>query len=112
MASSMKYKVGDTVRIIAGKDKSKEGKIIGLDRSKRRVLVEGINMITKHAKPSASNQQGGIVHQEAMIDVSNVMYIHKGKPTRLGIKVEKEEKNGRMKNVRVRVAKTTGEDIE
>ncbi|NDL68123.1 50S ribosomal protein L24 [Clostridiales bacterium F-3ap] len=108
----MKLKVGDNVRVIAGKDKNKEGKIHSIDRKKGRVVVEGVNMITKHTKPSPSNQQGGIVHQEAAIDASNVMYLHKGKPTRLGIKVTTEERNGVQKTVRQRVAKSTGELID
>jgi len=107
-----KLKKGDMVIISTGKDKGKEGKIVDVDRKNNRVLVQGANMVTKHAKPSAKNQQGGIVHQEAFIDASNVMYVHKGKPTKLGIKVEQEERNGKTKNVRKRVAKTTGEVID
>ena len=110
--AKLKLKTGDTVVVIAGKDKGKEGKIIDVDRKGNRVLVEGINMATKHSKPSAANQQGGIIHQEAPIDASNVMYVHKGETTRIGIKVEQEERNGRMKNVRYRVAKSTGEVID
>ena len=107
-----KLKKGDTVILTTGKDKGKEGKIVQVDRKNNRVLVQGANMVTKHAKPSASNQQGGIVHQEAFIDASNVMYVHKGKPTKLGIKVEQVERNGKAKSVRKRVAKTTGEVID
>ncbi len=100
----MKIKTGDTVKVIAGKDKDKEGKILSVDRKTGRVIVEGINMVTKHAKPSAANQQGGIVNREAPIDASNVMYVHKGKATRLGYRVEDGKK--------VRVAKSTGEAID
>ena len=100
----MKIKTGDTVKVIAGKDKDKEGKILSVDRKTGRVIVEGINMVTKHAKPSAANQQGGIVNREAAIDASNVMYVHKGKATRLGYRVEDGKK--------VRVAKSTGEAID
>ena len=107
-----KLKTGDTVVITTGKDKGKEGKIVQVDRKNNRVLVQGANMVTKHAKPRAANQQGGIVHQEAVIDASNVMYVHKGKPTKLGIKVEQVERNGKAKSVRKRVAKTTGEVID
>lgn len=110
--SKLRLKSGDTVKVIAGKDKGKEGKILQVDRKNNRVIVEGINMITKHAKPSAANQQGGIIHQEAAVDASNVMYVHKGQPTRLGVKVATEERNGRTKNVRYRVAKSTGEVID
>ena len=70
--STMKIKKGDTVKVIAGKDKDKEGKVISVDRKNGRVLVEGVNMLTKHTKPSAANQEGGIIHQEGPIDASNV----------------------------------------
>ena len=80
--SKLKIKKGDTVRVIAGKDKGKEGKILVVDRKTDRVIVEGVNMATKHVKPRGGVQQGGIVHQEAPIHVSNVMYLHEGKPTR------------------------------
>ena len=101
----MKLKTGDKVVVIAGKDKGKEGKILHVDRKNNRVIVEGVNMITKHEKPSMSNQQGGIVNKEAPIDASNVMLVVKGVPTRVGIKVEMVEKNGKTKAVRTRVAK-------
>ena len=64
--STMKIKKGDTVKVIAGKDKDKEGKVIAVDTKNHRVLVEGVNMVTKHTKPSAANQQGGIVETEAI----------------------------------------------
>ena len=72
MATS-KIKKGDTVRVIAGKDKGREGKVSSVKNGK--VVVEGINQVTKHAKPSQANPQGGIVQQDAAIDVSNVMYV-------------------------------------
>ncbi len=103
MATS-KIKKGDMVRVITGRDKDKEGKVISVDRKKNRLLVEGINMITKHVKPSMANQQGGIVHQEGPIDASNVMYLHKGKPTRVGFKMDGDKK--------VRFAKSTGDIID
>ena len=102
--STMKIKKGDTVKVIAGKDKNKEGKVISVDRKNGRVLVEGVNMLTKHTKPSAANQEGGIIHQEGPIDASNVMYVHKGKATRVGFKVDGDKK--------VRYAKSTGEVID
>ena len=99
-----KIKKGDLVQVIAGKDKGKEGKIIAVNKKNNTVLVEGANMITKHTKPSASNQQGGIVHQEGPIDISNVMYVHKGQPVRLGYAMDGDKK--------VRVAKTkNGQEI-
>ena len=102
--STMKIKKGDTVKVIAGKDKDKEGKVVAVDKKNGRVLVEGINKITKHEKPSAANQNGGIVQKEAPIDISNVMYVHKGKPTRIGFKME----NGK----KVRFAKSTGDIVD
>ena len=75
--ATMKIKKGDMVKVIAGKDKDKEGKVISVNKKDNKVLVEGINMVTKHAKPSMANQQGGILHQEAPIDLSNVMLLHK-----------------------------------
>ena len=102
--ASMKIKKGDTVKVIAGKDKDKEGKVIAVNRKNNTLLVEGINMVTKHAKPSMANQQGGIIHQESAIDASNVMYLHKGKATRVGFKIEGDKK--------VRFAKATGEVID
>ncbi len=102
--ATMKIKKGDTVKVIAGKDKDKEGKVLAVNKKTGRVLVEGINMVTKHAKPSMKNQQGGIVHQEAPIDISNVMYLHKGKVTRIGFKMDGDKK--------VRFAKSTGEVID
>ncbi|MCT4544414.1 MAG: 50S ribosomal protein L24 [Vallitalea sp.] len=107
-----RLKTGDTVKVISGKDKGKEGKILSVDRKSGKVIVEGVNMVTKHTKPSAANQQGGIIHQEAPVYVSKVMYVHKGKPTRLGVKLVKEDRNGRTKNIRYRVAKSTGEVID
>ena len=102
--SAYKIKKGDTVKVIAGKDKDKEGKVIAVDTKNHRVLVEGVNMVTKHTKPSAANQQGGIVETEAYIAVSNVMYLHKGQPTRIGFKMDGDKK--------VRFAKKTGDVIE
>ncbi len=98
----MKIKKGDTVRVIAGKDKDKEGKVLSVKDGK--VLVEGVGMVTKHTKPSAANAQGGIVNKEAYIDISNVMYVQNGKATRIGFKMDGDKK--------VRVAKATGEVID
>ena len=101
---SMKIKRGDTVKVIAGKDCNAEGKVIPVDVKKRRVLVEGVNMVTKHAKPSQANPNGGIIQKEAPIDISNVMLVFKGKHTRVGFKMEGDKK--------VRFAKATGEVID
>ena len=102
--STLKIKKGDTVKVIAGKDKDKEGKVLSVDSKNAKVLVEGVNMVTKHAKPSAANQNGGIIQKEAPIDISNVMYVSKGKASRVGFKIEDGKK--------VRVAKATGEVID
>lgn len=112
--AALKIKKGDTVRVIAGKeaaivvggkDKSAaEGKVLEVDAKKGRVLVEGIRKVTKHEKPSLRNQNGGRVEAEAPINISNVMLIHKGKPTRVGFKIE----NGK----KFRYAKATGEIID
>ena len=100
----LKIKKGDTVKVIAGKDKDKEGKVIAVNQKDGKVLVEGVNMLTKHTKPSVANQNGGIIHQEGPIDISNVMYVHNGKATRVGFKMDGDKK--------VRVAKSTGEVID
>lgn len=102
--SALKIKTGDTVKVIAGKDKDKEGKVLKVDAKNHKVLVEGVNMIVKHSKPSAANAQGGIVNKEAFIDVSNVMLLHNGKATRVGFKIDGDKK--------VRVAKVTGAVID
>ena len=102
--ATLKIKKGDTVKVIAGKDKDKEGKVISVDPKKNRVTVEGVNVVKKHEKPSVANQNGGIVEKEAPIDVSNVMYVHKGKATRVGFKMDGDKK--------VRFAKSTGDVID
>ena len=102
--SSMKIKKDDMVKVIAGKDKGKEGKVLAVNVKDNTLLVEGINMVTKHAKPSMANQQGGILHQEAPIDASNVMLLVNGKATRVGFKMDGDKK--------VRFAKASGEIIK
>lgn len=102
----MHVKKGDKVMVISGKDKGKSGIILEAYPKQSRVLVEGINIVKKHAKPSQINPQGGILNQEAPIHVSNVMPIDpkSGKPTRVGYTVE----NGK----KVRVAKQSGEVLD
>lgn len=102
--SAMKIKKGDLVKVIAGKDKDKEGKVINVDQKNGKVLVEGVNMMTKHTKPNAANQQGGIITKEAPIDASNVMLVVDGKATRVGFKMDGDKK--------VRFAKATGKVID
>lgn len=100
----LKIKKGDTVKVIAGKDRDKQGKVIAVNQKNHTVLVEGVNMVKKHTKPSMANQEGGIISQEAAIDVSNVMLVHDGKATRVGFKMDGDKK--------VRYAKATGDIID
>ena len=99
-----KIKVGDNVRVMTGKSKGPEGRVIAIDRKKGRVTVEGANIVTKHTKPSMTNQNGGIVQQEAAMDISNVMLVVDGQVTRVGFSGEGKSK--------VRVAKKTGKVVE
>lgn len=103
----MHVKKDDTVIVITGKDKGKKGRIIASYPAKNRVLVEGVNMVKKHAKPSQANPQGGILNQEAAIHVSNVMPVDPktGEPTRVGYKTLD---NGK----KVRIAKKSGEALD
>jgi large subunit ribosomal protein L24 len=102
----MHVKTGDKVMVITGKDKGKTGVILAAFPKKNRVLVEGVNIVKKHSKPSQMNPQGGIINQEAPIHVSNVMPIDPktGEPTRVGVKVENGNK--------VRYAKKSGEVLD
>ena len=98
-------KKGDTVYVNTGNDKGKTGKVLEVLRDKDRVIVEGVNMVSKHTKPNPKNPQGGIVKQEAGIHISNVNLVdNAGKPTRIAHK----EVDGK----KVRIAKTTGEEIK
>ena len=99
-----KLKRGDIVQVVAGKEVGRTGKILLVDRTKGRVVVEGLNMQTKHQKPNRANQTGGITRREAPLHISNVMYLHKDKPTRLGYKIEG--------GVKKRFAKSTGDIID
>ena len=108
MATS-KIKKGDMVQIITGKDKGKSGKVIAVNHKKGTVYVEGLNMITKHTKPSVSNQAGGIINVEGPIDASNVMYLDGGKVSRIGYVVEVGADGKKTKK---RVAKATGKVID
>lgn len=102
----MHVKKGDKVKVITGKDKGKTGTVLAAFPKKDRVLVEGVNVVKKHSKPSQLNPQGGILTQEAAIHVSNVMVIDPktNEPTRVGYKVEDGKK--------VRVAKKSGEILD
>ena len=89
----LKIKTGDTVRVIAGDNKGSEGKIIKVLLEKNKVIVEGVNMVKKHMKPSAQSPQGGIVEKEASIQISNLSLLtSKGETTRIGYRMEEGKK--------------------
>ena len=94
--ATLKIKKGDTVRVIAGKDKDKEGKVLAVDAKKGRVIVEGVNMVKKHLKAGRESQEGGIITREGSIDISNVMYVHKGQTTRIGFHIDENGKFDRQ----------------
>ena len=98
---------GDTVKVLAGDDKGKQGKVLEVNREKRRALVEGVNMMTKHTKPSAGKPEGGITKVESFIHISNLMLIDpaSGNPTRVGRKLNDKGKLQRF-------SKKTGEIIK
>ncbi|KXZ38992.1 large subunit ribosomal protein L24 [Alkalithermobacter thermoalcaliphilus JW-YL-7 = DSM 7308] len=102
----MHVKKGDTVVVITGKDKGKKGKVLKAMPKEQRVIVEGVNMITKHQKPNAKSPQGGIINKEAPIHVSNVMLFDPkaGKGVRVGYKLLAD-------GTKVRISKKTGEEI-
>lgn len=109
--SKLKIQKGDTVRVITGKDKGKEGKVLSVDARDSRVIVEGVNMVTKATKANGADQ-GGLVHREAPIHISNVMLVAGGKPTRVGFKVETTTENDKKVVKKSRVAKATGDTID
>ena len=87
-----KIKSGDTVKVIAGDHKGSEGKVVKILKDKDRVVVEGVNMVSKHTKPSAANPQGGIIKKEAPLHISNVALVENGEAVRVGYKVEGDAK--------------------
>ena len=106
MEKRLKIKSGDTVKIISGGSRGKEGTVISVDRSKDRVVVEGVNIVTKHVKPNASNPQGGVVKVEAGIHISNVMVVDaSGNTTRVG---RRRNDNGKL----TRYSKKSNEDLK
>ena len=101
--SKLHIKKGDTVKVLSGADNGKTGKIISVDRENGRAFVEGINLVSKHTKPSAANPQGGIVKREASVHISNLMVVDsKGQASRIGRKLNKD---GKL----VRYSKKSGE---
>ena len=105
MQINLHVKVGDTVKVIAGTSKGSEGDILSIDRKKNRVIVDGVNMVKKHVKPSASNPQGGIVEKPGTIHISNVMLVVNGNATKTGRKLDE---NGKL----TRYSKKTGEVVK
>jgi large subunit ribosomal protein L24 len=103
-APKLKIKKGDTVVVIAGVDRGKSGKVLEVYPKDNRALVEGVGIISRHTKPNAQNQQGGIVKKESPVHISNLMVSVGGTPTRVGRKVEEGKS--------VRIAKKTGEVIK
>ena len=106
--SKLHIKKGDTVKVIAGNSKGQEGKVIEVIISKSRVLVEGVNMVSKHTKPNASSPQGGIIKKESSIHISNLMLVdpNSGDATRIGRKID--DKTGKL----TRYSKKSGEVIK
>ncbi len=104
-----RLKKNDTVKVICGNAKGTVGKILFINRSKGRVIVEGVNIVHRHTKPNQKNQQGGIVRREAPINITNVelMCPKSNQPTRIGMEVVKDEVSG--KNKRMRKSKKSGE---
>jgi large subunit ribosomal protein L24 len=107
MRKKLHVKSGDTVLVLSGESKGSEGKVLEVVTDKDRVLVEGVNIISKHTKPNAKNPQGGIIKKEAPIHISNVMVVDpsNGKPTRIGRRLNAD---GKL----VRYSKKTGEEIK
>lgn len=103
MQKKLHIKTGDTVKVLAGTARNKEGVVLSVDRSKNRAIVEGLNMVSKHMKPSASNPQGGIEKKEAGIDISNLQVVVNGTAQRVG----RKEVDGKL----VRFGKKTGETL-
>lgn len=107
MSTKLSIKKGDTVKVIAGDSKGKQGKVLDVDVEKQKAIVEGMNLISKHTKPNAKNAQGGIEKKEAGIHVSNLMVVdNTGKPTRVGRKLDAKT------NKSVRYSKKSGEVIK
>ncbi|MCL2027422.1 MAG: 50S ribosomal protein L24 [Bacteroidales bacterium] len=98
-------KKGDTVKVLAGNDRNKEGKVLSVQVKNQRAIVEGINFVSKHTKPNAKNPQGGIVKKEAAVHVSNLMVVHNGVASRIG---RKTDDHGKL----VRYSKKSGEVIK
>ncbi|MFN8282369.1 MAG: 50S ribosomal protein L24 [Chitinophagales bacterium] len=103
-APKLKIKKGDTVIVISGNNRGDKGKVLEVYPKENRALVEGVHIVSRHTKPNAQNQQGGIIKKEAPIHISNLKVVVNGQPTRIGRKVE----DGKT----VRIAKKTGEIVK
>lgn len=104
MQKKLHLKKGDTAKVISGVNRGQEAKVLLIDRKNNRAILEGVNLVKKHQKPDSAHPQGGIVETEAGLHMSNLMLVHKGEPTRIG---RKKNKDGKL----VRYAKKTGEEI-
>ncbi len=105
MQPKLHIKKGDIVKVIAGNFKSKQGKVLFISIKKRKAIVEGVNMVSKHSKPTTENPKGGIIKKESPIHISNLMVIdNDGKPTRIGRKLKDKKL--------IRYSKKTGEEIK
>ena len=100
----MHIKTGMNVRVIRGNHRVQEGKVLYAFPKKDKVIIEGVNLIKRHTKPSQDNPQGGIVEKEASLHISNLMVLHSGKPTRIGYKKLDD-------GTKIRIANKTGEEI-
>ena len=104
MTKALKLKKGDTVEVITGKDKGKQGEIAFVFPKTNKIIVNGINVASKHQRPLRANQPGGIIDKDMPIDASNVMLVHKGKTVRVGYKIKDV-------GTKVRIARPSGEEI-
>ena len=105
MQMKLHIKVGDTVKVLSGESVGQEGKIVSIDKKKLRAVVEGVNMIKRHTKPSSQDPQGGIVEREAALHISNLMLVHNCVASRIGRKMNDK---GKL----VRYSKKSGEEIK
>ena len=101
----MRLKTGMSVRVISGNHKGKEGKILRIIKDKERVIIEGVNLIKKHTRPTQENPKGGVIEREGSLHISNVMYLHNGKVSRIGYKSLHD-------GSKVRVSTKSGEEIK
>jgi large subunit ribosomal protein L24 len=100
----MKLRKGDTVEVITGKDKGKQGEVDQVFPKSNKIIVHGVNTASKHSKPTRANEQGGIIDTDMPIDASNVMLVHGGKTVRVGYKVNDD-------GTKVRIARPSGDEI-